>query len=164
MTHIPISRELLRFKIYGMIKILIPLVFLTSVKCLSQNKENDSTSISKTEKVGFAIIDEVPVFPGCEGLSQKETRGCFQQKMLEHLKVNFRYPKKAVKKKISGRVSILFTISQNGTVENIKTRGPHPLLEKEAVRIISLLPKMIPGKQQGRPVKVPFSIPLTFSL
>lgn len=52
-----------------------------------------------TEKVGFAVLDKVPVFLGCEGMSQKETRQCFQQKMLEHLKTNFRYPGKAVKKR-----------------------------------------------------------------
>ena len=57
-----------------------------------------------------------------------------------------------------------FIISKDGSITNIRMRGPDKNLEKEAERIISKLPAMTPGKQRGRPVRVPFSIPITFRL
>ena len=65
---------------------------------------------------------------------------------------------------IQGRVFVNFIISKDGSITDIKMRGPDKNLEKEAKRIISLLPQMIQGKQRGRPVRVPFSIPITFRL
>ena len=65
---------------------------------------------------------------------------------------------------IQGRVFVQFTIGKDGSISGIRTRGPDKNLEKEANRIISRLPTMTPGKQRGRPVRVPFSIPITFKL
>jgi protein TonB len=65
---------------------------------------------------------------------------------------------------IQGRVYVQFMISKDGTISSIRTRGPDKNLEKEAQRIIRKLPRMTPGKQRGRPVRVPFSIPITFRL
>ena len=65
---------------------------------------------------------------------------------------------------IQGRVYVNFIIAKDGQITNIRMRGPDNNLEAEAKRIISLLPQMIPGKQRGRPVRVPFSIPITFRL
>jgi protein TonB len=65
---------------------------------------------------------------------------------------------------IQGRVYVNFIISKEGLITNVRMRGPDKNLEKEAARIISKLPKMTPGKQRGRPVRVPFSIPITFRL
>lgn len=65
---------------------------------------------------------------------------------------------------IQGRVLTTFIIDKDGTITNIQVRGPDKNLEVEAKRIISLLPQMIPGKQRGRSVRVPFSIPITFRL
>lgn len=65
---------------------------------------------------------------------------------------------------IQGRVYVNFVISKEGNITNIKMRGPDKNLEKEAHRIISLLPNITPGKQRGKPVNVPFSIPIVFKL
>jgi protein TonB len=65
---------------------------------------------------------------------------------------------------IQGRVYVNFIISRDGSIIHIRMRGPDKNLEKGAQRIISKLPKMIPGKQRGRTVRVPFSIPITFRL
>ena len=75
-----------------------------------------------------------------------------------------RYPEIAQEMGIQGRVYVNFIISKNGSITNIRMRGPDKNLEKEAARIIGKLPKMTPGKQRGRPVRVPFSIPITFRL
>ena len=112
--------------------------------------------------VPFAVIEDVPVFPGCEKASDK--RACFNEKMQDHIRKNFRYPEIAQEMGIQGRVSVLFTIQKDGSIGNIRMRGPDRNLEAEAQRIISKLPKMTPGRQRGRPVRVPFSIPIMFKL
>ena len=65
---------------------------------------------------------------------------------------------------VQGRVNVMFVIQKDGSIGNVRMRGPDKNLEEEAARIISKLPKMTPGKQRGRPVRVPFSIPITFKL
>ena len=74
--------------------------------------------------------------------------------------------KQAEKKGIVGRVTVMFVINKEGEIENIVSRGPvnGKILEDEARRIVSLLPKMTPGKQKGKAVKVKYSQPLTFKL
>ncbi len=114
--------------------------------------------------VPFAVIEDVPVFPGCEDVEKNQLRNCFQEQMNKHIKRNFRYPEIAQEMGIQGRVFVNFIISEDGSITNIRMRGPDKNLEGEAKRIISLLPNMTPGKQRGRPVRVPFSIPIVFRL
>ncbi|NNE76538.1 MAG: energy transducer TonB [Pricia sp.] len=114
--------------------------------------------------VPFAVIEDIPVFPGCENGSDAEKRACFQKMVQEHVRKNFQYPDIAVEMGIQGKVFVQFIIDTDGNITNIRTRGPDLLLEKEAKRIISLLPQMTPGKQRGRVVKVPYTIPITFKL
>ncbi|MBT8312723.1 MAG: energy transducer TonB [Flavobacteriaceae bacterium] len=114
------------------------------------------------EEVPFIRIEEVPVFPGCEGANDK--RACFQEMIMEHVRKNFRYPQLAQEMGLQGRVSIAFKIEKDGSIGDVRMRGPHKILEEEVGRIISKLPRMIPGKQRGRAVKVPFMMPIVFKL
>jgi TonB family protein len=129
----------------------------------SQGQRPNLVQISLDENaVPFGLVEEVPIFPGCENEADK--RGCFNKKMQEHIRKYFNYPKGAQELGIQGRVNIMFTIDQNGNIQNIRKRGPHELLEGEAVRIIERLPEMKPGKLKGKAVNVPFSIPISFKL
>ena len=114
------------------------------------------------DPVPFSLVESVPVFPGCE--NSEDPRECFNKQMQDHIRKNFKYPQGAIDQRIEGRVNVMFTIDQNGNISEIKKRGPHPLLENEAERIISRLPKMKAGMHQGKAVKVPFSVPLIFNL
>ena len=114
--------------------------------------------------VPFAVIEDVPIFPGCETVAKSERRNCFQDKINQHIRRNFRYPDIAQEMGIQGRVYVNFIIAKDGSITNIRMRGPDKNLENEAQRIISRLPQMTPGKQRGRAVRVPFSIPITFRL
>ena len=114
--------------------------------------------------VPFAVIEDVPIFPGCERVAKSERRNCFQDQMNKHIRRNFRYPDIAQEMGIQGRVYVNFIISKDGSITNIRMRGPDKNLENEAARIIGRLPTMTPGKQRGRAVRVPFSIPITFRL
>ncbi|MCT4629127.1 energy transducer TonB [Winogradskyella sp.] len=119
--------------------------------------------VEEDVEVPFAVIERVPQFPGCKG-NNAELKACFQAKMQEHLQKHFRYPEAAAELNIQGRVFVFFLIDKHGKVSKIQTRGPDKLLETEANRIISLLPKMEPGKQRNKPVGVPYSIPINFKL
>ena len=116
----------------------------------------------KYSGVPFSVVDEAPIFPGCEDSS--DTRACFMQKIQEHIRKHFSYPEEAQVNGIQGRVNIIFRISHEGDIVGIQKRGTHKLLEDEAERIIRKLPKMSPGKHEGKEVNVPFSIPITFKL
>ena len=120
------------------------------------------TQVEEEVEVAFAVIEDVPVFPGCEDLSKSETKDCFQRKVQEHVVKNFRYPETALEMGIQGRVSVIFMIDSKGYTTNVRSRGPDKILEAEAERIISLLPKMQPGKQRGKPVKVSYAVPIFF--
>ena len=114
--------------------------------------------------VPFAVIEDVPIFPGCESVAKSQRRACFQEQMNKHIRKNFRYPDIAQEMGIQGRVYVNFIIAKDGSITNIRMRGPDKNLENEAARIIGRLPQMTPGKQRGRAVRVPFSIPITFRL
>ncbi|MBU2907648.1 energy transducer TonB [Arenibacter algicola] len=114
--------------------------------------------------IPFAVIEDVPIFPGCENEPKSKLRDCFNSMMQKHIGKNFRYPEIAQEMGVQGRVNVMFVIQKDGSIGNVRMRGPDKNLEEEAARIISKLPKMTPGKQRGRAVRVPFSIPITFKL
>ncbi len=136
----------------------------------TETNEEEIVEIVKVEEefeevdVPFAVIEDVPIFPGCEKVDKSQRRDCFQEQMNKHIRKNFRYPEIAQEMGIQGRVYVNFIIAKDGQITNIRMRGPDKNLEKEAQRIISKLPSMTPGKQRGRPVRVPFSIPIVFRL
>lgn len=120
--------------------------------------------VDEDVEVPFAVIQDVPIYPGCEKVKKSQRRACFERKVMEHVRKNFKYPQLALDMRIGGRVFVIFTIGKDGTIKKIRTRGPDKSLEDEAHRIVSILPKMVPGKQRGKPVGVPFSLPINFRL
>lgn len=115
-------------------------------------------------EVPINVVEEVPIFPGCEKVKKSERFNCFNEKMQKHVKRYFNYPDDAIALRQQGRVSVLFKIGADGVIRDIKMRGPAKSLEGEAERIISKLPVMTPGKQQGKPVIVKYAIPINFKL
>jgi TonB family protein len=130
---------------------------------------NKSKDLIKAENIVDIVVEDdfdddfdVPIFPGCESVAKSQRRVCFQEQMNKHIRKNFRYPDIAREMGIQGIVYVNFIISKDGTITNIRMRGPDKNLENEAARIIGRLPQMTPGRQRGRPVRVPYSIPITF--
>ena len=134
------------------------LMFLLSESCFSQE--------SKNSNVPFTVLEDVPMFPNCIDVERSEGRNCFMQEMNNHIKLNFRYPKKANKNKIQGRVTVMFLINYEGYVEitKIVAQEGTELLAEEAERIIKLLPKFKPGMFKGEPVDVMYAQPIVFKL
>ncbi|PDH43748.1 MAG: energy transducer TonB [Flavobacteriales bacterium MED-G15] len=131
---------------------------IIEVDDIDVEEEDDDLSVL------FAVTEDIPLFPGCEKVKKSKRRQCFQEKINRHIVKNFRYPEIAQEMGIQGRVYISFIIDKQGNIIAVTPRGPDKNLEKEAKSIIDALPKMIPGKQRGRPVRVPYSIPITFKL
>ena len=120
----------------------------------------------QTTDVPFSVVEEIPVFPGCEASQNRdEQKGCTSKGIKMHVNKNFN-TKLAKKLGLVGRqrINVIFKIDTNGNIIDIRSRAPHPALEAEAIRVIKTLPKMIPGKQRGNLVNVPFSLPIIFQV
>jgi protein TonB len=147
-----------------------PEVIETEIQSSEANPDTEVLAVEDIEvieadiepEVSWVTIEEVPVFPGCE--NEKDKRACFGEMIQKHIGNVFRYPEQEQELGIQGRVNVMFDIKKDGTIGNIRMRGPNDNLENEAARIIGKLPKMTPGKQRERNVKVSFAIPITFKL
>ncbi len=117
------------------------------------------------EDVPFILIEEAPTFPGCTG-SKIEKKECFSAKISKFVAKEFNAELGQTLGLSTGkqRIIVLFTINKNGDITDIQARAPHVRLEKEAIRIVSLLPKMTPGKQRDRAVNVKYSLPISFNV
>lgn len=122
-------------------------------------------TIEEDVEVPFAVIENVPVFPGCEKGDNTAKRNCMAEKISDFVGKKFN-TELASDLGLSGRqrINVIFKIDKNGDVVDIRARAPHPGLEKEAARVIAMLPKMQPGKQRGKAVTVPYSLPIVFQV
>ncbi|MGR7812467.1 energy transducer TonB [Lacinutrix undariae] len=117
-------------------------------------------------EVPFSVIENVPVFPGCENKKGNNAKkACMSEKISRFVNKKFNTDL-ASELGLSGRqrINVIFKIDKSGNITNIMARAPHPGLEKEAKRVIGLLPKMQPGKQRGKSVTVPYSLPILFQV
>ena len=128
--------------------------------------EEGGTAEEVDEEVPFAVIEDAPIFPGCENVPKNQRSACFQEQISKFIKKNQQYPERAMEDNIQGRVSVVFVIDKDGSIINVQAKVPKgaELLEKEALRVISKLPKIKPGSQRGKPVKIKFSQPIVFKL
>ncbi len=123
--------------------------------------------VEEEEEIGdvpFAVIEDVPVFPGCENERNNQARkDCMSEKINDF--VNRRFDTGLGSDLgLSGinRIYVQFRIEKNGNITVLGARAPHPRLQQEAERVVNMLPKMQPGKQRGQPVGVLYSLPITF--
>ena len=112
----------------------------------------------------FAVIEDKPLFQECKNVPRSEQMSCFKEHLDKHVKNNFRYPQAALDMGIEGRVNVSFRINTDGTISILGVRGTDRILEDEAKRIISSIPKLIPGKQRDKPTAVTFAYPINFKL
>jgi protein TonB len=143
-------------------KLLLLLLFIPLVSFGQEiQKQNKTFDELKTNHLN---IEDVPMFRSCKNVFKSQRRECFQNKMTKHIRKHFYYPKYAFNRGIQGRVFVQFIIEKDGSISEIKTRGADKSLEKAALKIIKKLPKLIPGKANGKPVRVPYSIPIIWKL
>lgn len=99
------------------------------------------------------MVEDMPEYPG--GM----------EAMMKFVAENLKYPEQMQKEKVEGRVLLSFVVEKDGSVTNIEeVQSPHPVLTEEAIRVVKLMPKWKPGKQDGKEVRVQFNLPITFRL
>ena len=107
----------------------------------------------KTKSEPFTVVEVMPVFPGG------------QTALAQYIASHLKYPTVAQENGIQGRVLVSFVVGEDGYVEDVQViKGVEPMLDKEAVRVIQSLPRWTPGNQQGKPVRVKYTVPVTFAL
>lgn len=118
------------------------------------------------EQVPFAVIENVPVYPGCENERNNDAKKkCMSDKISAFVNSRFNTGL-ADDIGLTGRqrIAVQFKINNRGDVVDVVARAPHPRLEAEAKRVIGQLPKMTPGKQRGKSVDVLYSLPILFQV
>jgi protein TonB len=106
-----------------------------------------------TTSTPYAVVEQMPEFPGGEAALQR------------YLHTSVKYPNIAMENGIQGKVYVGFVVERNGSISNVRiARGVDASLDKEAMRVVKLMPKWIPGKQNGEPVRVSFTAPINFVL
>lgn len=112
----------------------------------------DDSTVSDKEKV-YQVVEQQPSFPGG------------REELFKYLAYNVKYPIDAAENKIEGRVLVTFVIEHDGSISNVNVvNSVYPSLDKEAIRVVSEMPKWIPGKANGKTVRVKYTIPITFRL
>ena len=116
--------------------------------------------------VPFAVIENVPVYPGCENAGNNAAKKkCMSDKVMKFVQKKFNTDL-ANDLGLEGRqrISVQFKIDRNGNVVNVRARAPHPRLEQEAIKVVKALPKMTPGRQRGKAVGVLYALPILFQV
>lgn len=117
---------------------------IADLKDINQEESSDEV---------FQMVEQMPEFPGGD------------EKLTEFIGKNLKYPYIASENGIEGRVIVRFVVGKDGSVSGAEVlRGIDPSCDKEALRVINSLPKWIPGKQNGKAVRVYFTIPVLFQL
>lgn len=105
------------------------------------------------EPLSIALVEQKPSFPGGEAA------------MYTWLGNNIVYPPAASEEGAQGRVVVEFVVGKDGSITNVRVVRPrHPALDREAVRVVSAMPTWVPGRNNGQPVKVTYTLPVTFKL
>lgn len=122
---------------------------------LDGGKSSSKTKSTVAKKNGdvYMIVEEMPVYPGGDSALRK------------YIAENVNYPEVAKKNGIQGKVYVTFVVDVDGSSTAVKiARGVDPSLDKEALRVVSSMPTWAPGKQDGKAVKVAYTVPINFAL
>ena len=146
----------------------------TVIESAEVDQEEEIVEIEEIEEaveeeiadVPFAVIENVPIYPGCEKKKNNaEKKQCMSDKIQKFVQKKFN-TELAGDLGLEGRqrIAVQFKIDNKGNVVNVRARAPHPKLQQEAIRVVKSLPKMVPGKQRGKAVGVLYSLPILFQV
>jgi len=158
------------YKYLLFVPLAFALVFMTSCKRKTKVQEQvmegtkvevkaetgeDTTQIKNAEPTdkAYEVVEQMPTFKGGDAA------------LMKYLSENIKYPETAEKAGEQGRVVVNFIVEKDGAVSNVKVvRSVTPTLDAEAVRVIKAMPKWVPGKQDGKFVRVKYNVPVSFRL
>ena len=130
------------------------LMIVFSNATMAQTNSGDSANKIEGDSVRiYDVVEQMPSFPGGN------------QALVEYLSKHIKYPVVAEEKRIQGRVIVTFVVERDGSVTDVRVaKSVHAFLDKEAVRVVSGMPRWIPGKQNGKAIRVRYTVPVTFGL
>ena len=136
---------------------VICFLFAAPFLCFAQTEETftvaKQTAKDTTAKLVYTFVEQNPEFMGGDA------------ELIKYIQKNLQYPQMERDNNIQGKVLLRFVILEDGTPSDIKIIRPvSPGLDKEAIRLVKNLPKFVPGRQQGKPVRVYFNLPIVFKL
>jgi protein TonB len=128
------------------------IISLLTQYSLNAQEVDGKSDVDKTNQV-YTFVEQMPEYPSGEDM----------------MKIFFsnhkKFPENAKKNNIQGTVFVTFVVEKDGTLSDIKVlRGVQEDIDKEAIRVISTMPKWTPGKQRGIPVRVQYNLPVKFTL
>ena len=113
----------------------------------------NAMKVEKAEKEAFDVVEQMPQFPGGPAA------------LMQFLSSNVKYPKEAFEQGIQGRVIANFVVEKDGSITEARiVKSVDPLLDAEALRVVGTMPNWAPGTQNGEPVRVKYTVPITFRL
>ncbi|APY08088.1 hypothetical protein BWZ20_07150 [Winogradskyella sp. J14-2] len=139
-------------------------------------KESDSVEITEkveileideSEFIPFSVVDKVPYPLDCESYKTKaKLKKCTVEYIQNHSKKNFNTGLGAALGLTPSvqRILVRFKFDTSGNIVDLEARGAHPEIEKEAERVVKLLPRFIPGEHQGEVVKVAYVLPIVYAI
>ncbi len=118
------------------------------------------------EVLNFAVVENKPVFPGCENEPNEDAKfQCFQLSLMKFIAKNVNYPEMARQMGLQGKVFVSFVIEKDGKVSNVEVaRSVDQTLDKAALDVVKKFPTMKPAKQSGRPCRMGYTVPINFKL
>ena len=120
---------------------------------LKENQTVGGTAGQEIETDVFTVAEQMPIFPGGEAA------------LLRYVSEHTKYPSIALEQEIQGVVTIRFVVTPTGAVGDVfVVQGLDPECDREAVRVVKSLPRFTPGKQQGKPVAVWYTLPVRFEI
>jgi len=136
----------------GLVSIKMLMVFLFAAMFVTLSDNAAAQTQFKGEDV-LIVADEMPSLPGGEAAIR------------ESIGRNLRYPESALERNIDGKVFVKFIVTKDGSVANVTiSRSVDSSIDEEAIRVVKMLPKFTPGKKDGKPVNVWYSLPISFQL
>jgi protein TonB len=146
----------------------------TIIESTEVSQEEEIVEIDEIEEatdeiiddVPFAVIENVPIYPGCESAGNNaKKKKCMSDKIQKFVQKKFNTDL-ASDLGLEGiqQIYVQFKIDKTGNIVNVQARAPHPKLKQEAIKTIKALPKMTPGMQRGQAVGVLYSLPIRFQI
>ena len=150
---------------------LLLLFFATSLITFAQENtiELSADEINEAaEEVSFDVIERVPIYEGCDdNMGNRAIKECFNEKISSFIGKHFNIQvadKLGLPDTSMVKISVFFKISTSGEITNIVAKSAYPELEAEAIRVVKLVPKLKPGMIDGKPVRVPYYLPINFQV
>ncbi len=139
------------FKDVNKMKKLILMSFMAICCLMTANAQK--TVVSQTNQKVYDEVEQMPEYPG--GM----------QAMIEFLQTNIKYPEDAVKQKVEGRVLVQFVVESDGRISDVHVATQvFPSLDAEAIRVVQVMPKWVPGREKGKVVRVKYNLPIVFRM